>query len=1052
MLNRIVHFSLRFRGVVVALACVVVGYGIYVAANAKLDVFPNFVPPQVEVQTEAPGLSPEQVESLVTQPIENTVNGLGNLESLRSESIPGLSVVTAVFKEGTDVMVARQMLAERLTETVSQLPANVKTPQMSALTSATMDLLKIGLVSHKLTPMELRTFADWTVRPRLLSVPGVARCMIFGGEVRQLQIQLRPDRLQAYGISISDVLAAGRAATGVVGAGFIENANQRILLQTEGQSLTPEILGEAAVTQVNGQTVRLKDVAFVREGGEPKFGGSLIQGEPGVLLSTASQYGANTEEVTLAVEKALKEMQPLFDNQGIKLYPHLHRPATFIEASLRNIKHSLILGGILVAVVLFLFLGHFRTAAISLTAIPLSLLTAIIILDKLGITLNTITLGGLAIAIGEVVDDAIIDVENIFRRLRENKTLANPLPAFRVVLEASLEVRSAVVYATFVVALVFLPVLTLTGLQGSFFAPLALSYILAIMASLAVALTLTPALSLIFFAKGVREEKEPRLQKWLKRIYGGALNFFARWPRAVMTAVFLVCVAALLMLPGFGADFLPDFKEGHFVLGVQMAPGTSLPETLRMGTHVSQELLKNQYIDTVEQQAGRAESGEDTWEPNRCEFHVELKPDVPGEVQEGLMKDIRQLLDATPGIQSEVMTFLGDRIGETISGETAPVVVNVFGENLDIIDAKASEVANVLKSMGAEGVQIKSPPGSPRMAVRLRMERLMQFGFRPVEVMEAIQAAYQGTIVSQVHEESRVTDVTVILEEAERHEPELIGTLMLRNASGLSLPLKELADIYQTSGRYSIMHDGARRRQVVTCAPGNRDVTSFVADAQKQIAAKVNFPKGIYVIFTGAAEATAKAQHQLLLNSAIAAVGILLLLFVVTGNWRNLMLILANVPFALVGGVLAVYLTGLFGDPGENGLNIGSLVGFVTLFGITTRNSIMMISHFEHLVNVEGMTWGLETAVRGASERLIPILMTALVTAIGLLPLAIGSGEAGREIEGPMAIVILGGLITSTVLNLLVLPTLALRYGRFVTVRDAEEQWGSVNLTGRPKS
>jgi CzcA family heavy metal efflux pump len=1038
MLNRIVHFSLRFRGIVVALACVIVGYGIYVAMNAKLDVFPNFVPPQVEVQTESPGLSPEQVEGLVTIPIENAINGLGNLESMRSESIPGLSVVTVIFKEGTDIMVARQMLSEKLVETASQLPSNVKTPQLSALTSATMDLLKFGLVSHKLSPMELRTFADWTVRPRVLSVPGVARCIVFGGEVRQLQIQMIPDRLQAYGLSISDVLTAAKVSTGIVGAGFVENANQRILIQTEGQTLTTESLGEVVIAQVNGQSVRMKDIAYVRDGGEPKFGDSLIQGEPGILLSTASQYGANTEEVTLALEAALKEMQPLFDKEGITFYPHLHRPATFIEVSLRNIKHSLFFGGILVAVVLFLFLGHFRTAFISLTAIPLSLLTAIILLDKFGVTLNTITLGGLAIAIGEVVDDAIIDVENIFRRLRENQTLGKPKSAFRVVLDASLEVRSAVVYATFVVALVFLPVLTLTGLQGSFFAPLALSYILAIMASLAVALTLTPALSLLFFAKGVRDEKEPGLQKLLKRMYGGVLNFFARWPRAVMTAVFLVCVAALLMLPGFGADFLPDFKEGHFVLDVQMTPGTSLTEMLRMGRKVSDELLKNPNIDTVEQQVGRAESGEDTFGSHRCELHVELKPDVPGEVQEDLMKDIRKMLEDTPGIQSEVLTFLGDRIGETISGETAPVVVNVFGDNLDLIDAKAAEVANVLRAMGAKDVLVKSPPGAPRMAVRLRMERLMQFGFRPVEVMEAVQAAYQGTIVSQVHEQSRMFDVTVILDEAGRREPELIGDLMLKNAAGLSLPLKELADIYQTTARYSIMHDGARRRQVVTCAPGNRDVTSFVADAQKQIAAKVNFPKGIYTIFAGAAEATAKAQRQLLLNSVIAAVGIMLLLIVVTGNWRNLMLILANVPFALVGGVLAVFVTGLFGDPGEGGLNIGSLVGFVTLFGITTRNSIMMISHFEHLVNVEGMTWGLETAVRGASERLIPILMTALVTAIGLLPLAIGSGEAGREIEGPMAIVILGGLITSTVLNLLVLPTLALRYGRFVPTQPTE--------------
>jgi CzcA family heavy metal efflux pump len=1040
MLNRIVHFSLRFRGVVVALACVLTGYGIYVAAHAKLDVFPNFVPPQVEVQTEAPGLSPEQVEVLVTRPIENIINGLGNMESLRSESIPGLSAITAVFKEGTDIFIARQMLAERLTETAGELPTGVKSPVMSPLTSATMDLLKIGLVSDKLSPMELRTLADWTVKPRLLSVPGVARCIIFGGGVRELQIQVVPERLMAYGLSISDVLTAARASTAVLGAGFVENANQRIVIQTEGQALTPAILGEVEITHAGGQSVRLKDVALVREGPEPKFGDSLIQGRTGVFVSMASQYGANTMEVTLAVEAALAELKPLFDNEGVTVYPRLHRPATFIENSLRNITHSLYLGAALVAVVLFIFLGHFRTAFISLTAIPLSLLTAIVLLDKFGVTLNTITLGGLAIAIGEVVDDAIIDVENIFRRLRENQALPNPRPAFRVVLEASVEVRSAVVYATFIVALVFLPVLALTGLQGSFFAPLALSYILAIMASLAVALTVTPALSLIFFARGVSNSAEPRLQRWLKTAYRHVLAFLSHWPRAVMLAVALVCLGALLLLPHFGSEFLPDFREGHFVLQVQMTPGTSLAEMLRMGKTVSDNLLKMPGIATVEQQVGRAEQGEDTWGSHRCEFHVELTNGVPGEDQAKLMKDITKMLDDFPGLQAEVTTFLGDRISETISGETAPVVISVYGDDLDVIDDKAKEIAQVLSGVqGAKGIEVKAPPGTPRTAVRLRPDRLTQFGYRPVDVLEAIQAAYQGAIVAQVHEGVRVANVAVILEESHRRDPEEIGSLMLRNADGLAMPLRELADVYLTTGRYSIMHDGTSRRQVVTCLPEGRDVTSLVDDARKQVAAKVTFPKGVYAIFGGTAEAAAKAQRQLLMNSAIATVGILLLLVVVTGNWRNLLLILANVPFALVGGILAVAVTTIGAEPGEGGMTVGSLVGFVTLFGITTRNSIMMISHFEHLVQQEGMTWGLEAALRGASERLIPILMTALVTAIGLLPLAIGTGEAGREIEGPMALVILGGLTTSTALNLLVLPTLALRYGKFVKTAPDQE-------------
>jgi CzcA family heavy metal efflux pump len=1043
MLNHIVHFSLKFRGVIVALACVLVGYGIYVAAHAKLDVFPDFVPPEVTVETEAPGLSPEQVEVLVTKPIESAINGLGDMDSLRSESIAGLSTIAAIFKEGTDIRFARQMLQERLGQMAGELPAGVKTPVMSALMSSTMDLLKIGLVSTNLTPMQLRTFADWTVKPRLLSVPGVAHCIVFGGEVRQLQIQVHPDQLMAYGLSITDVLNAAANSTAVMGAGFVENANQRILIQSEGQALTPEQLGNVEVTHVNGRTIRLKDVALVEEAGAPKFGDALIQGRHGVFMSLASAYGANTMEATLAVEAALAEMKPVFQSEGVVLYAGLHRPATFIENSLRNITHSLYLGGILVAVVLLLFLGHFRAAVISITAIPLSLLTALVLLDKMGYTLNTITLGGLAIAIGAVVDDAIIDVENIFRRLRENEARGRPRSAFRVVLDASIEVRSAVVYATFIVALIFLPVLAMTGLQGSFFAPLALSYILAIMASLAVALTVTPAMALLSFRMGGHDNDETRLQKWIKSTYSRTLEFVARWPRAVVAAVVLICIAALLVMPQPGENLLPDFREGHFVLQVQAVPGTSLPEMIRIGGQITQQLLMDTNIATVEQQAGRAEQGEDTWEPNRCEFHVELRPDVPGAVQAKLMDKIGGILNGFPGLQSEVVTFLGDRISETISGESAPVVISVYGEDLDVLDDKAREIAQVLNNtnlvQGATGVQVKAPPGAPRMAVRLRPERLTQFGYRPVEVLEAVQAAFAGAVVAQVHEADRVSDVAVILDAASRREPEQIGSLLVKNADGLALPLKELADVYMTTGRYTIMHDGASRRQVVTCAPLGRDIKSFVADAKKQIEANVKLPKGVYVIFTGAAEQAAQAQRELFMNSGIAAVGIIILLIIVTGNWRNLFLILANVPFALVGGVLAVLVTNLFSG-GDSGLTIGSLVGFVTLFGITTRNSIMMISHFEHLVDQEGMEWGHDAAMRGAAERVMPILLTAIVTALGLLPLAIGTGEAGREIEGPMAIVILGGLITSTALNLLVLPTLALRYGRFEKVMGTGEE------------
>lgn len=1052
MLQALVKFSLKYRGVVVVLACVLLGYGIFVAKNAQLDVFPNFVQPQVVIQTECPGLAAEQVELLVTLPVETTVNGIGDMESLRSESIQGLSIVTVVFKEGTDVYRARQTLAEHLAEMTGELPATVKTPRMTPLTSATMDLLKIGLVSDKLTPMELRTFADWTLKPRLLSAPGVAKCSTFGGEVRQLQIQVVPDRLVAYGLSLSDVLTAARVSTGIMGAGYIETRNQRITLQSEGQALTAEELGQVIVANTNGFSVRLKDIAHVVEGAEPKFGDTTIQGRSGVLMTMSSQYGANTMDATRALEAALAEMKPVMEKQGIKIYDRLHRPATFIEVALRNMEHSLALGGILVAVVLFILLGSVRTACISLTAIPLSLLTAVIVMQKLGVTLNTITLGGLAIALGEVVDDSIIDVENIFRRMREylarlsGQTPAPQLAAtptatsqtrsiFEVVLHASLEIRTAVVYATFIVILVFAPVLTLTGLQGSFFAPLALSYILAILASLLIALTVTPALAYIMFGKGVRRTEDPPLQRWLKGGYRRVLAFVSRWPRVIMAAALVLCIAAATRLHTFGGDFLPEFREGHFVLQVFATPGTSLPEMLRIGTQISEQLLRNTNISTVSQQIGRAELGEDPWGPERCEFHIELKP-VSAEVMETMADQIRDVLKQYPGLQSEVVTFLGDRIGETISGEVAPVVVNVFGEDLDLLDAKAREVAAILNTVrGHADVKVKAPPGAPRMFIRLRPERLTQFGFRPVDVLEAVQAAYEGEVVAQTHRGNQTAAVAVILPPDLRRDPESIGSLMLANSQGLQLPLKELAAIYAGTGRPSISHEGARRRQTVTCAVTGRDVTSFVAEAQRQVAAKVTFPAGTYAAWTGAAQAKAKAERELMLHSAIAAVGILLLLWIVFHSWRNLLLVLANIPFALVGGVLAVWLSNVLA-PGESSLTIGSLVGFVTLFGITTRNSIMMLSHFEHLVTVEGMTWGPEAVMRGATERLMPILMTATVTGLGLLPLAIGSGEAGREIEGPMAIVILGGLVTSTTLNLLVLPTLALRYGRFTGHRE----------------
>ncbi len=1027
MLRGLIGASIQARRLVLALAVIITAYGAYVASRAKLDVFPDFVQPQVTIQTEAPGLSPEQVEQLVTQQVEGAVNGVAGIESVRSQSIQGLSIVTVVFKDDTNPLTARQMISEQLS-TIG-LPDGVKPPKLTPLTSATMDVLKIGLVSKKKSPLELRAFADWTVRPRLQAVPGVASVGVMGGESQELQIRIDPDRLAAFGLSVEDVAVAARTASGVRGAGFVETPNQRVIIQAEGQTTDPNQLGDAIISHQGGSPLRIRDVAEVVLGAAPMFGDASIQGEPGVLVKVLGQYGSNTLEVTQSLEAALESMKPLFEAEGITLYPGLHRPATFVETAIHRVTHALFIGGILVAVVLFIFLFNFRTALISITAIPLSLLTAIIVMQRFGMSLNTITLGGLAIAIGEVVDDAIIDVENIFRRLKENRLLPNPLPATEIVLRASLEVRSAVVYATFVVVLLFVPVLTMSGIQGRMFAPLGVAYILAILASLLVALTVTPAMAAIMLPGAVAHTAEPAFLRVLKSRYVSILARLIRFPTQTMAACAALVLLAIGLAAGFGAEFLPEFREGHFVVQLNMPPGSSLTEMMRVGNRISKDLLENvrvhdaPAIATVELQAGRAELGEDPWGPHRAEIHVELMPNTPGAEQAQIQKQIGELLDKYPGVTSETMTFLGDRISETMTGETSPVVISVYGDDLDILDEKSREIATAVSSIrGAADIRVAAPPGAPFMTIRLDRERLKQLGFQTLEVLNAMQTAYQGTRVGQVNEGTRSFDVSVILDPKLRQDPEAIGDLLIRNSSGATARLGDLADLHATTGRYSISHDAGRRRQSVVGNVHGRDLAGFVHEAQQRVA-RIEMPAGTYVDFGGTAEARQEATSELLLHSALAGAAVLLLLSSVFGSLRNLLLVLANLPFAFVGGVAAVALTG-------HSLSIGSIVGFVTLFGITMRNSVMMISHFEHLVLIEGHPWSSETVLRGASERLLPILMTATVTGLGLLPIALGAGEVGREIEGPMAIVILGGLATSTLLNLLVLPSIAIRFAR----------------------
>jgi CzcA family heavy metal efflux pump len=1024
MLNSIIRFSLRFRGVIYALAVLLAAYGVFTLTRARLDVFPEFAPPTAIIQTEAPGLSSEQVETLVTQQVESALSGTTGVQSERSKSLQGLSVVTLVLDDNVNVFQARQLVSERLSALAASLPTGVRAPKLLPLTTATNSVLMIGLTSKDRSLMELHDIAEWTIRRQLLAVPGVADAIVFGGEARQLQVQVDPARLLRYGMSLQEVIAAAQGATGVRGAGFIESANQRITLHTEGQSTTPPTLANVALRWRNGVGIRIGDVATVAYAGAPPMGAASVMGTPGVIMVIESQYGANTLAVTSGLEQALTAMRPLLARQRVDLHPDIFRPANFIVEATRHLRTALLVGGALVVAVLFLFLLNVRTALISAVAIPLSLLTAVIVLHAFGVTLNTMTLGGLAIALGEVVDDAIIDVENIYRRLRENRSLAQPLPAFRVVLRASMEVRSAVVFATFIVILIFLPVLSLTGVAGKLFAPLGIAYILAVLASLGVALTLTPAMALAMLARGPLPEHEPRLVTRLKSRYLALLSGVEQHTRTVVALAAILCVAALAMLPFFRGNFIPELREGHYIAHLGLAPGTSLTETMRTGTEISRALMHLPGVRLVAQTAGRASEIVDPAGVQLSELEIDLLPmDAAG--QEQVLRRIRETLASFPGVVSSVNTFLVERIDETISGVPAPVVVNVVGDDLDLIDRKAQEIARVLGAIrGAASVRVDSAAGIPELAIRLKPERLSQWGFRPVEVLEGIQYAYQGATVAQAFEGNRTYDVTVILQPNARRSVSQVESLLLRNPDGQAIPLRELAEISQVTGRYQISHRSGQRMQTVSVNLGSRAVSDFVREAQTRVDREVALPKGTYALFSGESAARSQSQRDLLAHGAIAMVGITLLLFLALRSRRGVALVMLNLPFALVGGVLSVALTGF-------DLSLGAMVGFVTLIGISLRNSIMLISHYEHLVQIERLPWDLATAVRGASERLVPILMTALVTSLALLPLAATSGAAGNEIEGPMAIVILGGLVTSTLLNLVVLPTLALRYGRF---------------------
>lgn len=1018
MLTGIVSASLRHPRLIALSAVLIMVFGGVILARSEFEVFPEFVPAQASVQVEAPGMTAGQVELLVTQPIEQAINGATGIAAVRSKSIQGLSVVDVTFREGEDPYRARQVVAERIAETAGRLPANVGAPSLSPLTSSTMDLLKIGLVSDALSPAELRDLAQWTIKPRLLATEGVARVNIFGGDLQRIEARARLSDLVARNLSINDVIAAVQSATAIRGGGFLDTTAQRVIVEPRGAALTPGDLEDAVVAASADAPIRLKDVAEIVYAPTPKFGDALVMGKPGVLLTLATQYGANTLVVTKAVEAALGELRPSIEAHGVVVYPALHRPANFIETALEGIRGDLVVGAALILVVLLGFTRDWRTAFVAFVSIPFSLLAAIIVFDVFHVTVNTMILGGLAVALGVVIDDAVIGAENILRRLRENQTRT----IFDVILDAVVEVRAPIVYATLVLVLTMAPVLFLTGLQGAFFSPLALAFILAITASLAVAITLTPALALLLLSRAA-PPREPAVIHRAKRAHAKLLETMMRRPRAALVVSLAAGGVAVIAASLFGAELLPAFRERHYVLAVTGPSGASLDWMKDVGARLSKDLLAIPGIATVEQQIGRAESGEDTFPPNESEFHVELQK-VSGHDEERILNDIRAALGAYPGLETEALTFLGDRIGESLSGETAAIAISAYGPDLDALDRVAGAIAaNVRAVPGAVDVRIQTPPGLPVMAVKLDQAKLGIRGVSASDAYDAIGAAFQGVPVAQVADGLRLTDVAVTAPVPDVLDPEDVGDIPVRGPDGALARLGEVSNAYLTTGRATISHDGGRRRQVVTANGATKDIAGLARRVAAAVAANVKLPSGTYLVFSGIAEGQAAAERELMINVSMAAIGVVVTIVLAFGGGRAAALILLTAPSALAGGVLAVAL-------GGGVLSLGSLVGFVALFGIAARNAILLVAHADHLVEAEGADWSAETVIRATRERLTPILMTALVTALGMLPLALGTGEAGREVQGPMAAVILGGLFTSTAMTLILLPPLISAYRR----------------------
>ena len=1020
MLNKIIQYSLHNRLVIVIASVVLLLWGSYTAYRMEVDVFPDLNAPTVVVMTEAPGMAPEEVERMVTFPIETAVNGATDVRSVRSSSTTGFSVVSVQFDWGTDIYTARQIVSEKLAEVNDALPATVGKPTLGPQSSILGEMMIFGLTADTTSLLDLRTLADWPIRNRLLSTGGVAQVTVLGGDIKEYQVLLDPGRMKHYGVSVDEVLAATEGMNQNATGGILYEYGSEYIIQGMLATSDAGEMGKAVVKTVEGVPVRLADVATVRVGAkEPKLGLASERGKPAVLVTVTKQPNTNTLELTEKLDAAIVELQRTLP-ADVRISSDVFRQARFIESSISNIQKALVEGAIFVVVVLFMFLMNVRTTVISLIALPLSLLVAILALHGMGLTINTMSLGGLAIAIGSLVDDAIVDVENVYKRLRENqlKPAAERQSLLRVVFDASREVRMPILNSTLIIVACFLPLFFLSGMEGRMLIPLGIAFIVALFASTVVALTLTPVACsyMLTTPRALKQgEKEAFVARWLKGVYGRALEWALRHKRVVLGITGVLLVAALVIMSGLGRSFLPAFNEGSLTINISTMPGISLEESDRMGLMAERILMEIPEVKTVARKTGRAELDEHSRGVNASE--IEAPFELGERSREEFFADVRERLGRLKGVSVEIGQPISHRIDAMLSGTQANIAVKLFGDDLNKLYVMGTQIRDAIADIeGIADLTLEQQVERPQLHITPKRDMLAKYGITLPEFAEFVNVALSGRVVSNVYEGGKVFDLTVKVDDRDRSRADMIRELPI-DAGGVKVPLHYVAEVRTAMGPNTISRENVQRKIVISANVADRDLNGVVKDIQRTVEEEIVFPEGYHVEYGGQFESEQAASRTLVLTSLIAILIIFLLLFNEFHSMPLSGIIMLNLPLAIIGGIISIWLT-------SGIISIPATIGFISLFGIATRNGILLVSHYNQL-REEGLSLH-DSVIRGSLDRLNPILMTALTSALALIPLAVNGDLPGNEIQSPMAQVILGGLLSSTLLNGFVVPIMYL--------------------------